>query len=79
MYTVLATVVAQIYAIDLHRKDQPDRSCKEDLIQRECKKRTFWAAFTLDKYTALCLGRPQFFHDNQIDQVSVLFFFYHAL
>jgi len=58
MYTVFASVIGLIYALDLHRKDLSERACKEDLIQRECRKRTFWAAYMLDKYVSLCLGRP---------------------
>lgn len=70
MYSTFAGVVAQIYSLELHRKDPSERACTEDLIQRECRKRTFWAAYTLDKYVSLCMGRPQFFHDDMIDQVS---------
>jgi hypothetical protein len=64
--------VNQIYAIDLHRKAKSERTASEDWINTECRKRAFWAAYTLDKYLSLTLGRPQQFHDEDIDQVISL-------
>ena len=43
-----------------------------DIDQMECQKRAFWSAYTLDKYLSNALGRPQMFHDEDIDQASHL-------
>ncbi|KAH7413709.1 fungal-specific transcription factor domain-containing protein [Phaeosphaeria sp. MPI-PUGE-AT-0046c] len=39
-----------------------------DYIKEQCKRRTFWVAYTLDKYLGVIFGRPQHYHDNDIDQ-----------
>lgn len=33
----------------------------------ECRRRTFWCAYTLDVHLSVVLGRPQLFHDDDID------------
>jgi hypothetical protein len=38
------------------------------MIDVECRKRVFWAAYTLDNYLSAALGRPRTFHDDDIDQ-----------
>jgi hypothetical protein len=38
------------------------------MIDVECRKRVFWAAYTLDNYLSAALGRPRTFHDEDIDQ-----------
>jgi Fungal specific transcription factor domain len=55
-----------IFAIGLHRKRRLDSGT--DLIVHECRKRVFWCAYTLDKYISAALGRPQTFHDEDVDQ-----------
>lgn len=60
-----------ISALGLHRRDNPKRSSSQgdyDYITEQCKRRTFWVAYTLDKYLAIVFGRPQHYHDNDIDQ-----------
>lgn len=37
-------------------------------IVNECRKRTFWSAYTLDRYLSVLLGRPRIFQDEDIDQ-----------
>lgn len=68
-WTIFGTAVSQIFAIQLHRKAKIDRNEKKDLIHVECCKRVFWSAYTIDKYMSLCLGRPEYFNDEMIDQV----------
>jgi hypothetical protein len=36
-------------------------------IEVECRRRTFWCAYTLDVHLSVVLGRPQLFHDEDID------------
>jgi len=36
-------------------------------IEIECRRRTFWCAYTLDVHLSVVLGRPQLFHDDDID------------
>lgn len=35
--------------------------------EHECRRRTFWCAYTLDVHLSVVLGRPQLFHDDDID------------
>jgi transcription factor-like protein len=37
-------------------------------VQAECRRRTFWSAYSLDNYLSTALGRPRTFHDDDIDQ-----------
>jgi hypothetical protein len=36
-------------------------------VELECRLRTFWCAYTLDVHLSVVLGRPQLFHDDDID------------
>lgn len=36
-------------------------------VEIECRRRTFWCAYTLDVHLSVVLGRPQLFHDDDID------------
>lgn len=54
-------------AIGLHRKSR--YAPETDLIEAECRRRVFWAAYSLDNYLGAALGRPRAFHDEDIDQV----------
>ena len=69
-WSIFGTVSNLIYALGIHRKPKSERAASKDLIITECSKRTFWGAYTLDKYLSLALGRPQSFRDDDIDQVS---------
>jgi hypothetical protein len=58
-------------ALGLHRREDRKRSSptyRKDYIEEQCKKRTFWVAYTLDKYLGVMFGRPRHYHDDDIDQ-----------
>jgi hypothetical protein len=58
-------------ALGLHRRGDRKRSSptyRRDYIEEQCKKRTFWVAYTLDKYLGVMFGRPRHYHDDDIDQ-----------
>ncbi|KAH6629749.1 fungal-specific transcription factor domain-containing protein [Boeremia exigua] len=58
-------------ALGLHRREdrkRPSPAHWRDYIEEQCKKRTFWVAYTLDKYLAVIFGRPRHYHDDDIDQ-----------
>ncbi|EUC46478.1 hypothetical protein COCMIDRAFT_48551, partial [Bipolaris oryzae ATCC 44560] len=60
-----------IPALGLHRRDdrkRPGSATKRDYIQQQCRKRTFWVAYILDKYLGVIFGRPRHYHDDDIDQ-----------
>ncbi|TKX25991.1 fungal specific transcription factor domain-containing protein 17 [Elsinoe australis] len=61
-----------IFALGLHRRNDRRRASRmqaRDFVNEQCRSRTFWAAYTLDKHLSVVFGRPQHFHDNDIDQV----------
>lgn len=60
-----------VSALGLHRK--PGRKLVAgakggDYIAAQCRKRTFWVAYIIDKYLAVVFGRPRLYHDDDIDQ-----------
>lgn len=58
-------------ALGLHRREDRKRRApihRRDYIEEQCRKRTFWAAYTIDKYLGVMLGRPRHYHDDDIDQ-----------
>ncbi|RWA05712.1 hypothetical protein EKO27_g9397 [Xylaria grammica] len=60
-----------ILALGLYRgKKKPEGGLypPTGFIELECGKRTYWAAYTLDRYLSAILGRPCAFHDDNIDQ-----------
>ncbi|KAK1984706.1 fungal-specific transcription factor domain-containing protein [Colletotrichum cereale] len=60
-----------ISALGMHRKTAKKRHLSAgsaDYIQAQCRMRTFWTAYVLDKYLGVILGRPRHFHDDDIDQ-----------
>jgi hypothetical protein len=60
-----------ISALGLHRRDDRKRRPnveRRDYIEEQCKRRTFWVAYTLDKYLGVIFGRPRHYHDDDIDQ-----------
>ncbi|CAK7205610.1 hypothetical protein SEUCBS139899_008388 [Sporothrix eucalyptigena] len=66
------TVTRLALAIGLNRNKRPDVSGGQrgdhlGFIESECRRRTFWCAYTLDAYLSLSLGRPPTFHDDDID------------
>ncbi|EQB56478.1 hypothetical protein CGLO_03512 [Colletotrichum gloeosporioides Cg-14] len=60
-----------ISALGMHRKAAKKRHLaagNSDYIQAQCRSRTFWTAYVLDKYLGVIFGRPRHFHDDDIDQ-----------
>ncbi|KAF2852114.1 hypothetical protein T440DRAFT_517063 [Plenodomus tracheiphilus IPT5] len=60
-----------ISALGLHRRDDRKKAAtntKRDFIEEQCRKRTFWVAYILDKYLGVIFGRPRHYHDEDIDQ-----------
>lgn len=58
-------------ALGLHRREdrkRPSPAHRSDYIEEQGKKRTFWVAYTLDKYLGVIFGRPRHYHDDDIDQ-----------
>ncbi|CAM1506071.1 Fc.00g057120.m01.CDS01 [Cosmosporella sp. VM-42] len=71
-YTFGSTVPI-VSALGLHRRSArhrngANRSPTADYIVSECRKRTFWVVYTIDKYLAVVFGRPRFYHDDDVDQ-----------
>ncbi|KAJ5984707.1 hypothetical protein N7481_006806 [Penicillium waksmanii] len=63
---------ARVYMPDNDRPGPPDLRPPDAVsglgrIESECRRRTFWCAYTLDAYLSAALGRPRTFHDNDID------------
>lgn len=70
---VFGSTVPIVSALGLHRKSArsrngASRSPTSDYIVSECRKRTFWVVYTIDKYLAVVFGRPRFYHNDDVDQ-----------
>ncbi|OHW95890.1 fungal specific transcription factor domain-containing protein [Colletotrichum incanum] len=66
---VFGSILPIVSALGLHRKSGRNRgSSDRDYIISQCRKRTFWVAYTIDKYLAVVFGRPRMYHDDNIDQ-----------
>lgn len=50
------------------KRDYPFTSRRQDYVTSECYKRTFWVAYTIDRYLSVVLGRPRLYQDEDIDQ-----------
>lgn len=61
------TVLQLVSSLGLHRRVRRPRQ-ERDYVYRQCQKRTFWTTYILDKYFGVLMGRPQHFHDEDIDQ-----------
>lgn len=64
---MFGTTYQLIIALGLHRKSSASE-LQKDYVLSECRKRSFWAAYTLDGYFSVMLGRPPFLHDEFVDQ-----------
>ncbi|KAI9155581.1 Activator of stress protein [Paramyrothecium foliicola] len=67
------STVPIVSALGLHRKATRHRAAGSrtptmDYITTECRKRTFWSVYIIDKYLAVVFGRPRFYHEEDIDQ-----------
>ncbi|GJC78670.1 activator of stress genes 1 [Colletotrichum liriopes] len=66
---VFGSILPIVSALGLHRKSGRNRGGSDkDYIISQCRKRTFWVAYTIDKYLAVVFGRPRLYHDDNIDQ-----------
>jgi hypothetical protein len=68
---IFGSLLQIISALGMHRRDRRkihDTSSKPDYAHSQCRKRTFWSAYILDKYMGVVMGRPRHFHDKDIDQ-----------
>ncbi|KAF6822001.1 fungal specific transcription factor domain-containing protein [Colletotrichum plurivorum] len=64
-WSLFGTVARLAFAIGLHRNRVAESL---DNVQIECRRRTFWSAYSLDNYLSTALGRPRTFHEDDIDQ-----------
>ncbi|KAF9880181.1 fungal specific transcription factor domain-containing protein [Colletotrichum karsti] len=70
---VFGSILPIVSALGLHRKSSRKRANNGqgpqfDYIVSQCRKRTFWVAYTIDKYLSVVFGRPRMYHDEDIDQ-----------
>ncbi|KAL2787193.1 fungal-specific transcription factor domain-containing protein [Aspergillus keveii] len=66
-WSLFGTVSHLALAIGLNRNRRPDPAAGITHIEAECRRRTFWCAYTLDAYLSAALGRPRSFHDDDVD------------
>lgn len=62
-WRTFGTVSQLALAMGLNRST----SAPLDNMETEGRRRTFWCAYTLDVHLSVVLGRPQLFHDEDID------------
>ncbi|KAK8207325.1 putative C6 transcription factor [Phyllosticta capitalensis] len=68
---VLGNASQIIAALGIHRKQTRNRKGNvkpSNYIVSQCKRRVFWVAYILDAYLSVVLGRPRYFHDDDINQ-----------
>lgn len=72
---VFGSILPITSALGLHRKSRRNRALagngakpRFDYIASQCGKRTLWVAYTIDKYLAVVLGRPRFYHEDDCNQ-----------
>lgn len=56
-----------IMALGMHRA-RASSTVRLDAVTTECRKRAFWAAYSLDTYLSCILGRPALIHSDDVDQ-----------
>ncbi|KAL2870224.1 transcription factor domain-containing protein [Aspergillus lucknowensis] len=64
----LGTAIQLMMALGLHSRRSNQDANGVDLVQRECRRRTVWCSYTLDKYLSVILGRPRLWHDEDLDE-----------
>ncbi|KAF2029904.1 hypothetical protein EK21DRAFT_66742 [Setomelanomma holmii] len=67
-WSLFGTLSHLALAIGLHRGRKCESSATVDYVEQESRRRTFWCAYSLDKYLAAALGRPRTLKDEDIDQ-----------
>lgn len=68
---VFGSTLPIVSALGLHRRKRNTSGRTApgfDYVLSQCRKRTFWVAYTIDKYLAVVFGRPPLYHDDDIDQ-----------
>ncbi|TGO12881.1 hypothetical protein BTUL_0080g00010 [Botrytis tulipae] len=65
-WSTFSNVVSLIFTLELNR--HYSKRGLVDLVEVECQKRVFWAAFFLDKFLSYALDRPQRLKIDDIDQ-----------
>ncbi|KAJ3577772.1 hypothetical protein NPX13_g2793 [Xylaria arbuscula] len=67
-WSLFGTVSHLILALGLNRTTRLGKSnAQSRIIEVECRRRTFWCAYTLDAFLSVALGRPRSFHDDDIN------------
>ncbi|KAI1746498.1 transcriptional regulatory protein GAL4 [Xylaria castorea] len=67
-WSLFGTVSHLILALGLNRTTCSGKTNDESrIIEVECRRRTFWCAYTLDAFLSVALGRPRSFHDDDIN------------
>ncbi|KAI5198047.1 hypothetical protein E4T39_06998 [Aureobasidium subglaciale] len=67
-WILLGTTARLAFAAGLHRRQKVHLNSINH-IEVQCRKRTFWAVYSLDRYLSAALGRPKAIHDDDVDQV----------
>ncbi|KAI1637950.1 hypothetical protein F4809DRAFT_649585 [Biscogniauxia mediterranea] len=67
-WSLFGTLAHLVLALGIHRRSRRSETTNSDVIESECRKRTFWVAYSLDAYLGAALGRPRAFHDEDINQ-----------
>lgn len=68
-YLKFGTIASMIVTLGLHRrKRRGGYKFEIGPIEHECRKRAFWAAYTIDRYLSVMGGRPRVIQDFDIDQ-----------
>ncbi|KAJ0121977.1 hypothetical protein J7T55_002488 [Diaporthe amygdali] len=68
---IFGTTSQIISVLGLYRKSGRNRSANTkavDYLDLQCRRRTFWVAYTLDQYLSVALGRTRHYHEEDIDQ-----------
>ncbi|KAI0190601.1 transcriptional regulatory protein GAL4 [Astrocystis sublimbata] len=67
-WSLFGTVSHLILALGLNRSTRLTKTNDHSrIINVECRRRTFWCAYTLDAFLSVALGRPRSFHDDDIN------------
>lgn len=66
-WRAFGTVSHLALATGLNRKRRASGHSGLSNLEAESRRRTFWCAYALDVHLSVVLGRPQLFHDDDID------------
>jgi len=68
---IFGNLLQIIAALGMHRRSRKDKlysRSRSNYVHSQCRIRTFWSAYILDRYLGVVMGRPRHFHDKDIDQ-----------